>query len=281
LQGHYELALAGVRITSMFPLRRDVFEEFAITAQTEPAGSVLPDHRHDRAILFMVFEGVVFDESERGSRAVRPGELLLCPPRMSHANHYGEQGASLVWIDVMPALMETVEPLYEGLWADARLTFNNVRRLPELIFDEMRAPDAASRRILPGLVEQLLGLGARSLMDKVRPDWLRRALELLDASYRRKVDVTAIARQSGVSPSRLHHGFRDYMGRSIGDYVRELRVEAAASELRNGCESVGVIASSCGFADQAHLTRTFRELRGVTPAHYRRMNRTGAAATNR
>jgi AraC-like DNA-binding protein len=36
----------------------------------------------------------------------------------------------------------------------------------------------------------------------------------------------------------------------------------------SGGETAARVAAQCGFADQAHLTRTFKRATGVTPARY-------------
>jgi len=220
----------------------------------------------------MVYEGTVFDETAQEAHEIGPGELLVRPAGITHANHFGDDGAQLIWIDMTPAFSDGFAALYGRSWASARLTFSMVRHLPEQIRNEMLAPDAASKLILPGLVEQLLGIGSR-VVSRSRSEWLGRAVEMIDRSFSEGFCIADVARHAGVSPSRLSHGFREHLGCSIGDYVRNLRVEAAASALRESDESIAAIAACCGFADQAHLSRTFREQRGMTPTEFRRMYR--------
>jgi len=240
----------------MFPQRREAFDCFTVSAQFEAPGSVLSSHQHERAYVLMVFDGVVFDDTAQGAQAIGPGELLVRPAGFTHGNHFGD----------------CVAPLYGHRWASARLTFPMVRNLPEQIRNEMAAHDAASKRILPGLVEQLLGVGAR-VASRSGADWLRQAVEMIDHSFTEEIRIADVARRVGVSPSRLCHGFREHFGCSIGDHIRSLRVEAAARALRESDESIAAIAASFGFADQAHFSRTFRGQHGMTPTEYRRTHR--------
>lgn len=252
-----------------------MFDRFSVEALDEPPEKSLPLHRHERAHLVMVFDGVMFDEAAGGSEEVGPGQLILRPAGITHANHTGERGARLICIDMMPSLANAFEPLYNGHWDSARMTFPMLRQLPEQIRCELAMPDAVSKTILPALVEQLLALGARVVGRDDHPLWLRRAMEVLDHSFARRIRLETLARSAGVSPSRLTHGFHERLGCSIGDYVRGLRIEAAARALRDGDDAIAVVAEECGFSDQAHLSRIFRELRGITPGEYRRMHRSG------
>src|SRR5205085_5842192 len=119
------------------------------------------------------------------------------------------------------SLTEAFAPLYGEQWAGGPLTFPMLRQLPQQILDEMVALDTISKRILPALVEQLLGVGARASAWQHRPDWLRRATQFLESRCTEGIGVVAVARDAGVSPSRLAHGFRTPLGRTVGSCLRE------------------------------------------------------------
>lgn len=257
----------------MFPHRKETFEKFSLEALIVPPGSTLPVHRHERAHLLMVFAGEVFDRTAHEAHCVRAGEMLLRPAGITHANAVGARGAHLIALDIMPSLAEAFQPLYGQSWASARLTFSMVQQLPEHLCTEMAALDRISRRILPGIVDQLLGIGARAMESCEQSAWLREAVELLDRSFAERIAMEDVARRVGVSASRLSHVFRAQFGRSVGTYLRDLRVEAAARALRESDDSIATIAEACGFADQAHLCRMFRARHGAAPMEYRRRHR--------
>jgi len=62
----------------------------------------------------------------------------------------------------------------------------------------------------------------------------------------------------------LARTFRAEIGMPPSTYQRQLRVRRAVQQLRDGVPAARV-AADCGFADQAHLTRHFKRLVGVTP----------------
>jgi AraC family transcriptional regulator len=55
--------------------------------------------------------------------------------------------------------------------------------------------------------------------------------------------------------------------------LRRLRAERAAALLRTTTRPLIEVAADCGFAHQAHMTRVFRAMFGVTPGEYRRRSR--------
>ncbi|HZW88459.1 MAG TPA: AraC family transcriptional regulator, partial [Myxococcaceae bacterium] len=78
-----------------------------------------------------------------------------------------------------------------------------------------------------------------------------------------------LATAVGINPYRLVRTFRRLEGLPPHAFVVQLRVERAKRMLREGSPASDV-AARLGFADQAHLTRQFRERVGVTPAAYAR-----------
>lgn len=73
--------------------------------------------------------------------------------------------------------------------------------------------------------------------------------------------------------SRRHFSqrFRRELGLPPKTVARQLRFARAATLIQQpSAWSLADVAIRCGFADQAHLTREFRELAGVTPATFRR-----------
>jgi AraC-like DNA-binding protein len=92
-------------------------------------------------------------------------------------------------------------------------------------------------------------------------DWLEQALE-------GRVRVEDAAAAVGLSSSRFMHWFADVAGLPFRAYVRWLRLQGAVRVLAGGA-TLTEAAHLAGFADSAHLTRTFVATFGVRPAPLR------------
>lgn len=91
--------------------------------------------------------------------------------------------------------------------------------------------------------------------------WLRRTPSL--------AGIAAICRETAMSPRRFGTVFREHVGMSPKRYARLQRFHAAASGARyDGRVEWSRIAADCGFYDQPHLVREFREFSGMTPSAY-------------
>jgi AraC-like DNA-binding protein len=102
------------------------------------------------------------------------------------------------------------------------------------------------------------------------PRWLTRATDLVHARFRDNLRIDDIAAEAGVHAAHLAVVFRRVHRQPLGSYMRRLRVGWAADRLLDTDATVAAIACEAGFADQAHLTRCFRQMLGTTPAAYRR-----------
>ncbi|MEU8895600.1 helix-turn-helix domain-containing protein [Nocardia sp. NPDC048505] len=76
--------------------------------------------------------------------------------------------------------------------------------------------------------------------------------------------LVELAAQVALSPSRLSHVFAAHMGLPYAAWRRWTRLRLAMDAVRAGA-SFTEAAHAAGFADSAHLTRTCRDLFGLTP----------------
>ena len=100
---------------------------------------------------------------------------------------------------------------------------------------------------------------------KIHPG-VNRVVRSLRARMERSDDLSlkTVAALAGLSPSRFMHAFTESVGVPLRPYILWLRLQRAACDLIHGATATEA-AHSAGFADAAHLTRTFRRMLGVTP----------------
>lgn len=80
--------------------------------------------------------------------------------------------------------------------------------------------------------------------------------------------VSAVAASVGLTRRRLERDFHRDLGLPPGAVARTARLQRSLTALLRG-ETPTTAAATGGFADQPHLTRTMRDLVGLTPAAFR------------
>ena len=104
-----------------------------------------------------------------------------------------------------------------------------------------------------------------------------RACRLLAPDPRGDAPIEETAARVSLSASRLSHLFRAEIGLPPRRYRLWLRLRDAIRELEKGC-SITEAAHAAGFADVAHLSRTFRTMLGFTPSTLLQVSRFVQAA---
>jgi AraC-like DNA-binding protein len=98
----------------------------------------------------------------------------------------------------------------------------------------------------------------------------RRAREFLRANIKRGVALKEVARECGLSVGHFSRAFRRTLGVAPHNWLIEQRIVLSKEKLRDNRLSLTDVAAECGFSDQSHLTRVFRQAVGVTPGAWRR-----------
>ena len=125
-----------------------------------------------------------------------------------------------------------------------------------------RLGGAEASRLLADLTSRLpLGADVARALDPRIVQALR-AARSAGASYPSSTDL---ARLVGLSAGRFRHLFRQEVGLGYRSYVLWLRLYGVLEELSSGA-SLTAAAHAAGFADSAHLTRTFRRMFGIAPS---------------
>jgi transcriptional regulator GlxA family with amidase domain len=104
----------------------------------------------------------------------------------------------------------------------------------------------------------------------VRDPIVRRALLLMQRTLGATCSIAVMCDALGVDMKTLERRFQSSLRISPRKCYRQMRVENARRLIEQSPMSLTEIAFECGFADASHLTRSCRELLGVTPSQLRR-----------
>jgi AraC family transcriptional regulator len=112
-------------------------------------------------------------------------------------------------------------------------------------------------------------------VEKPRPGGLanwqaKRTIAYIEENLGSKMDTGDLASVVALSRSYFCRAFKHSVGLPPMEYVVVRRVERAKAMISSTRDGLADIAMACGFADQAHLNRRFRDLVGMSPGRWRR-----------
>lgn len=99
---------------------------------------------------------------------------------------------------------------------------------------------------------------------------LDRAVSYIREHFHESVNMTDLARRTGMSVRQFNRRFREVFGTNPRTFLIKTRIQAACEDLRSTEKPISEIALDYGFCDQSSFTQHFRTHMGETPLRYRR-----------
>lgn len=103
------------------------------------------------------------------------------------------------------------------------------------------------------------------------------ALAFIQAQALGSISLREVAAAVHRSPGHVATMVKEATGYTVGDWIRSARVAEAVSWLIHTDESLDDIAARVGWKDKTHFIRQFRKEHGITPAAWRRRERSADA----
>ena len=98
---------------------------------------------------------------------------------------------------------------------------------------------------------------------------IKQMLQYIQLNFAEALTVSDIAASAAISESECLRCFRSTIGMPPIQYVKRYRVQKAAELLTSTDRHIAEIGDLCGFQDTSYFTRTFHEIKGLTPSEYR------------
>ncbi|SFT26676.1 helix-turn-helix domain-containing protein [Methylobacterium sp. yr668] len=270
---------AKLDIAEIGPLQLSRITQGALRCETTSAGA----RRHNKADMVAVLlrrYGASTSLQDGREAVQRAGDILVLDPRPCVvATRIKSQS---LFVEMPRERLEGMlgsTRLYSGLTIGAnlpstKLATSFIHALTEV--NHQLAPDGIARMASITLDLIVASIAERLAQDVPRPLYgtvvVQRAKAFIEANLGdHDLDPPYLAAAMGMSLRRLQELFHE-RGRHISDYIWQRRLQAAAKRLVDPGSahlSIGAVAYSCGFVDQAHFCRRFKALHGMTPSEYR------------
>lgn len=250
---------------------------FKLTETVYSPNLKLSTHVHDQHAFVFLLQGGFTENFGGKSRRFVQSNGLFRPAGEPHSNLFNDKGGSCLNVEINSALIERLREY--GIVLNEFMEINS-KKLASIIlgklYYEFREADEVSPIVIEGLLLETVAAAIRhrtqtaeSSYSSCIPRWLGQARELLRTQFSLSLTLDIVAAAVGVHPVHLAREFRRHYHQSVGEYIRQLRVEFACQKLSTSDISLVEIALDAGFSHQSHFTRTFKQQTGMTPAKYR------------
>jgi AraC-like DNA-binding protein len=241
------------------------------------SGQPYARHRHDTYAVGVTEAGIQVFDYRGATRAGRPGQVFVLHPDETHDGRAGtSEGFGYHSVYVEPACVAEALRAIHGRPRSLPFVPDPVAtdpRLSRVVREAFRgdlvpvAADAIVVALAEALVKAERPGGGPTGRRRLDVGAVERARQFLDVERARVVHSTELERVTGLTRYELARQFRLLVGTSPHRYLLGRRLDLARQRMRE--QSLAAAAYEAGFADQAHFTRTFKAVFGLTPARYR------------
>ena len=100
---------------------------------------------------------------------------------------------------------------------------------------------------------------------------IQKVKQYVNDHYTDPLKLNDIADLVGMSPVAFSRFFRQRTGRTLSDYITDIRLGYAARMLVDSSKNISEICYECGFNNLSNFNRTFKAKRNYTPRDFRAM----------
>ena len=100
---------------------------------------------------------------------------------------------------------------------------------------------------------------------------MEKVKQYINEHYAKPLKLNDLAELVGMSPVAFSRFFRQRTGRTLSDYIVDIRLGYAARMLVDSTKNISEICYECGFNNLSNFNRTFKSKRNYTPRDFRAM----------
>lgn len=251
-------------------------------------------HCHNFYEFFIVTSGEAIHEINGEHRKLHKGTLQLIQPKDSHRIISSEsKGCTHINISVTPEKLEkicsaidiSVSELIENAEAVTSLSVNEleyfIKRAERISLLYFNSDEKFRVLICEMIVEAVCILYKNMISSRLDcPEWFTDILDKIHSPKYCGCSANDVYSLAGFSPPVVIEHFKKYTGKTVVEYLRNIKINKACELLKNTDTPVIEISNILGYASLSHFNRVFKDYSGITPAAYRKSKQKAVSIIN-
>lgn len=230
-------------------------------------------HYHENAYFTFILQGNVIEGNKNEIYNCSPGSLLFHNWQEPHYNIKPEGFTRGFHIEIEKSWFDGFEFNSDNLQGSLNIQDVNQKLLMYQIFKETKLNDGST----PLSIETLLleNLSKMQTFNRLesgkKPKWVDEIKAILNDQFSDNLSLEYLSKNLNIHPVHLSREFSRYFNSGLSEYIRKLRVQKALELISTKNADLTNIAFDCGFSDQSHFIRCFKEFNGISPSAYKKI----------
>ncbi|HEX9961312.1 MAG TPA: helix-turn-helix transcriptional regulator [Pyrinomonadaceae bacterium] len=229
-------------------------------------------HFHQNPHFSFILEGGNIERRKTVSAESRPGEVRFYHTGEPHQNVNVLYPSKNFNVEIDADFLSRYDLSESAIDAAVAANFPNIKftmlRIYKEAVSQSGARELAVHSLILGAVSKKTGDAKKTLQ---LPRWADKVVQILRDRWNENPSLKELSEASGVHPITISKHFPKYFSCTLGEYVRRVRIEKSLAFIKQSDDSLTDIAYRCGFADQSHFTRVFKDLTGLKPGVFKKI----------
>ena len=221
--------------------------------------------------LYYVIEGSGMLISEQGELALEPGYVYIVPCGMK-AGFYGTPSVTKLFFHINLTFDEPNDA-FENYSRFSRLprSVAYINELKDLYLSTSKKDIFLLKSEITATVCQFLSrMDNRNTNFKEHSKCVSDAISFIRKNMRATLTVREVCRNVPCCAGALANAFKKELGQSISNFIEEMVMSEAQSQLLYSNRSIREISEALGYSDQFYFSRRFKKCFSTTPSKYRK-----------
>ena len=220
----------------------------------------IPRHSHTNPYLSLNLGPAYLENDGYSKNIIESGNVIIRPSLYKHQNIFNKESG--ICFNIELTSKDSQEILVSFSKKNIHFSCFDIIKILTRSFD-----DYLDHELDCFITETILQYVEMQHTKEI-PVWYAEVIDIVRDDYTSALSLNSIATRVSLHPNYLARKFKQINGNSLGDYIRNTRLENALLKLYSK-ERLTDISLDTGFCDQSHFSNSFRSSFNFSPKQLR------------
>ncbi|MEO6231700.1 MAG: AraC family transcriptional regulator, partial [Ferruginibacter sp.] len=226
-------------------------------------------HYHANPHFSHILSGGSIELRERGNQLQTAGTSLYYNPDIIHKNTNYQKDTRIFNLEIQSGFLTEYDLNIESANVFSPFNEHLKKNILVKILREFYINDKHSVLSIQQLCMQLFQQINHETIPQPNRHWTIVLKDYLHSHWNEIPTLNELSKVVKIHPVTISRYFSKYFNCTLGEYIRQIKIENSLPLIRSNKYLLTEIAYECDFTDQSHFTKTFKQVTGILPKEYK------------